>query len=83
MTVWARVLKEQKVLNDLIYSSEKESFEQMLRNICQKLDLPTPLVLEKHKKQFKMFGQAKFISEEFVESVDLDRLIIENVTDKK
>jgi hypothetical protein len=78
--IWARVIKEQKIVTDFIYKSSGENLEQMMRSICEKADIPAPLLLDKHKKQFKKFNQAKFIKEEFVESVDFDRLIIENVT---
>lgn len=81
--IWVKLISEQRIVNDFIYKSSGENLEQMLRSICEKADIPAPLLLEKHKRQYKTFNQTKFIKEEFVESVNFDRLVIENVTSEE
>ncbi len=78
--IWVKIMKEQKIRKDFIYNAGKaESFEYSLREICATLDIPVPLVLQKHIHHFKNLNQAKFNKSEFVESVDFDELVLEYV----
>lgn len=77
--IWVKIMKEQKIINDFLYTCKGEGFENDVREICGKLDIPTPLVLQKHKQHFKNFNQAKFTKQEFIESINFDELVLENV----
>jgi hypothetical protein len=78
--IWVRLIKEQKIIKDFIYKKGKPGcFENDLREICGKLDIPTPLILQKHLHHLKNFNQVKFTKEEFVESINFDELTLEYV----
>lgn len=84
--IWVKVLKEQKIIKDFIYNADNkttENFDNVLRDICGILDIPTPLILDKHKKYFENFNQARFKKEEFIESIDFDELLLENIVEKE
>jgi hypothetical protein len=81
--IWARVLKEQKIIADILHKSKESDLEKITREVCEKADIPAPLVLDKHKRQYSKFSLTKFLTAEFVESVDFDCLVIENVTGRE
>jgi hypothetical protein len=45
------------------------------------LDIPTPVVLSSHVRNYTLFNVAKFRKEDFVESVPFDTLQLENAGD--
>ena len=49
--------------------------------MCDELDIPTPVILKPHIFQFAKFHHAKFLPRDFVDGVDFDRLIVENISD--
>jgi len=83
--IWVKILKQQKIKKDFIYNTDyktSKDFEYILREICSILDIPTPLILEKHTHNFENFNQARFKKHEFVESIDFDELVLENIPDE-
>lgn len=44
---------------------------------CRALDLPRPLVLPRHERDFMQFRQTRFLPEHFMESVSFDRMEVE------
>lgn len=82
MKIWARLIKDDKIVKDLLYySSLKLSFdnyELWLRDICHQLDAPNPVLLEQHFKNFVNFHNTKFRQDDFIETLDEDMLIIED-----
>ena len=81
--IWARIYRDDKTVASCVYESEEkydaESLYDYMREICYRLDLPTPLVLGKHIHSLGEFNTVKFKRHEFVEAVDLDFLLIENI----
>lgn len=81
--IWARVYRDDKTIADCVYQSDEkynasELYEYM-REICYRLDLPTPLVLGKHIRSLEEFNTVKFKRDEFIEKVDFDFLLAENI----
>lgn len=83
LKIWVKLYNGEKMAKDFIYEScikySRNKFEEILREICGMLDIPTPLVLSSHIQHFQNFNQVKFKSSEFVESVNFDMLVLENV----
>ena len=80
--IWAKVTRDGKVANDIMYSGEmfydEDSFHAALRDICDKLDIPTPVVLPQHFHNFIRFHNARFYPSDFVESFSYDMFIVED-----
>ncbi len=44
------------------------------------MDIPTPVILKHHIRGFHSFNITTFKAEDFVESVDFDKFVLENAT---
>jgi hypothetical protein len=81
--LWARTVKDNKTL--LKFDFEKDAdmewadFYEYVREICAKMDLPTPVILKTHLFNFAKFNYVRFHHSDFVEQVDFDYLMVENV----
>lgn len=83
--IWAKILKNDKIVRDTLYIRETKfdsaQFFDYLTEICHELDIPTPVVLKSHKKNFSHFNVTKFRTADFVESVPFDLLTLENAAE--
>ena len=80
--IWAKVMKNHKIIKS--YVLEKEGsidysmFFDYLREICENLDIPTPVLIKTHLFNYAKYNNVRFSNSDFVESVPFDRLILEN-----
>lgn len=82
MKIWARLLTNQRIKKDLIYTADNnavsDNYDDWIREICHTLDIPTPIILPTHYKNFINFHNTKFKQDDFVESLDYDMFIVED-----
>lgn len=82
MKIWARLVTEDKIKKDMLYRSAlkltKDNYELWLRDICHELDIPNPVILNHHFKNFIDFHNTKFRQDDFVETLDYDMFIVED-----
>lgn len=82
--MWGKVLKDGKIVKQVTYERVDKfaysSFFNYLADICEELDIATPVLLKTHIFNYAKFNQVKFIPRDFAESVDFDKLVIENIT---
>ena len=80
--IWARTTVENKIILSYIYESidhfSVDSFRLHIEKICHELDLPTPIVLKTHINNYDEFGTVTFYKNDFVESVEFEKFILEN-----
>ena len=67
--IWAKTLVGDKIKKSIIYNGEGE-FEGKrlhfyLTEICDKLDIPVPVLLKSHIKNFDQFGVVRFNVSDF------------------
>ena len=81
MKIWARLMIDGKNVKDTLYQDNKsltyESYENMLRNIADLLDISSPVTMTIHFKNFKEFNIHRFKPDDFVESFEYDSMEIE------
>ncbi len=81
--IWAKVRKDERTVKEFTYSREEKfsysDFFGYLAEICDALDVPTPVLLKTHIFQYAKFNHVVFRKSDFVESVDFDKLILENL----
>ena len=79
--IYAKLIKNSKVTADYVYDINGEfiihNFFDYLQEICMTLDVPTPIILTKHIKNFLLFDSTTFLPEDFVESFPFDKLVLE------
>ena len=87
MKVWATTVREEKITRDIVFEyehiSNEDDFVALLQQICEKLDIPTPVVTNVNFNHYVLFNTTKFKSRDFVESIDFDYFNLEAVPDKK
>ena len=87
MKVWAKTVVEEKITRDLLYEygtiSNEEDFVAVLQQVCDQMDIPTPIATRVNFNHFVMFNNTRFKPRDFVEYVDFDMLDLEAVPEKK
>ena len=80
--IWAKTITNQKITRSYLYHSadkfNEDEFLFYLTDICHEMDIPTPVILKSHLRNYHLFNIAKFRKEDFVESIDFDMLQLEN-----
>ena len=79
--IYAKLITNNKVVSDYVYELKNDfsisDFFEYLQEICGHFDVPTPILLTKHIKNFLIFDNTIFTQEDFVESFPYDKLMIE------
>ena len=87
MKVWAKTIVDEKITRDLLYEygsvANEEEFVSVMQNVCEQMDIPTPVVTRVNFNHCVMFNNTRFKPRDFVESVDFDMLDLEAVPDKR
>ena len=87
MKVWAKVMKGDKILRDVVYENDvpltQSGFQSLMQELSYQLDIATPVILVNHLKHLERFNRVKFLARDFIEDVDFDLLIVERVLDEK
>lgn len=82
--IWARTMVDGKITRSFIYESidnfSEEKFFLHIQKMCHEIDIPTPVILKSHIKNYVDFNNSVFLPRDFVESIDFDKFIIENAT---
>lgn len=85
--VWARAMSKDKIIFDRVFELDDDfsadNFFCQVAEICQAMDVSTPVILQKHIDEMQKFNHSIFLSNEFMESVDFDKFIIERIDDKE
>lgn len=80
---WVKVVKSNQTIAKYDFSRDADmqwsDFFDYVRDICFAMDLPTPIILKTHLFNFAKFNYVRFLPSDFVESVDFDYLMIENM----
>lgn len=83
MKIWAKLITDGKIRKQFVYEKEERltysHFFDYLTEICQALDISTPVLLKTHIFNFAKFNHVRFIRRDFVEEFDYDQLFLENI----
>lgn len=81
--IWAKIVKDGKIENQLTYERDDKfayaKFFEYLADICEGLDIATPVLLKTHIFNYAKFNTVRFIPRDFAEPVEFDKLILENI----
>ena len=81
--LWAKTVKNNKTVKSYDYVRDQKmewaDFFDHVAELCHEMDLPTPVILKTHLFNYAKFNYVRFLKSDFVESVDFDFLLIENV----
>lgn len=81
MRILGKVIKKNRIVRDYIYEIDGDfvihDFYGYVEEICHNLDLPVPIILTTHIKNFLLFNSTFFTQEDFVEKFFEDKFVIE------
>ena len=75
--MWGRKMRGQRILASETLPCDPAHPQDALQEICRLLDLPRPLWLGKHDKEYDAFGRTAFTQDHFLEAIAFTRLEIE------
>lgn len=77
--LWVRMMKKQRIIGQETMAMGDLAVLDVLQELCAKLDIPRPLWLNKHARDYEQFGHTAFTQEHFMEHIAFDRLEIERM----
>ena len=79
--IWGKILTEDKIITSktIVVDESNTSFFSMLQEMSGKLNIPTPILMDKHVHDFNLFHFCSFRPDDFVENVNFDKLVLELV----
>lgn len=81
--LWFKVMKNDKIIKQTVYENEEKftysHFHQYVSEGCYELDLATPVIVKTHLFNFAKYNGVKFVKSDFLEPIDFDRLVVENL----
>ena len=84
--IWAKIYKGDKIVKQTVLEYDKQmdyaEFFDYVTEICYALDAPTPVVIKTHIFNYAKYNYVKFIKNDFVEAIDFDKLVLENIATK-
>ncbi len=84
--IWVKTTRGDKITKSELFAYdgryEEKAFNLYLNDICEQMDIPAPIALSSHIRNFTQFNITRFRQADFVEKIDFDALILENAADK-
>ncbi len=77
--IWVRLIRHGKMIASEVQPCRVEEWEEGLTEACRRMDVPKPVILPRHERDYAGFHQARFLPEHFVESVPFDRMEVEYI----
>lgn len=81
--IWGKVMRDGKIIRQATYEREDKfvyaRFFEYLADVCEALDICTPVLLKTHIFNYAKFNTVRFLPRDFAESVDFDMLVLDNI----
>ena len=82
--IWVRLMRKTKIDRDVTVPGTQEEWREALEKACHDRDVPHPVLLPRHERDWAEFSQARFLRDQFMEDVPFDRMEVEFIDpDKK
>ena len=79
--LWARIIKDHRIDRQDTRPCEWGEESDALTELCKSFDIPRPIWLPKHEREYESFRRTAFLPEHFVEEIEFDQLEIEFLDD--
>ena len=81
--IWAKVIKNDKIVKQHVFEKDGQidyaEFFDYLREICENLDVGTPVLIKNHLFNYAKYNVVRFTKNDFVETISFDKLVLENL----
>ena len=79
--LWAKIIIKHRISKQDTMPCVWGGAEEALTELCREFDIPCPIWLGKHEREFDEFRRTVFLPEHFMETVPFDKLEIEFLDD--
>ena len=79
--LWARIIRKHRIERQATYDCRYDEVEEALTELCREFDIPRPIWLDKHYREYGEFRRTQFLPEHFMEEVPFQKLEIEYLDD--
>jgi len=81
--IWGKVHSNEKIIKSISIKvdTQKTTFFDMLTSLCHVLNIPTPVLLDKHVYDFNLFNHCTFKPDDFIEDVVFDSFVVQYVSE--
>ena len=81
--IWAKVFSEDHIVKQTVYERDEAftyaSFFTYLTEICDSLDVPTPVLLKPHIMNYAKFKSVTFRPSDYMEEIPFQKFVLENI----
>lgn len=81
--LWFKIMQDNKIVKQTTISHDEKftyaNFGEYISEGCYALDSATPLIIRHHIMNFAKYNHVNFLPSDFVEHVDFDKLVVENL----
>ena len=80
--IWGKIIKNEHIVKQKTIEIDEKvcTFFDMLKELSITLNVPTPVLLDKHVYDFNCFNMCTFKPADFVEVVNFDRFELMHLT---
>ncbi|WP_040210462.1 hypothetical protein [Clostridium polynesiense] len=87
MRLWGKIIKNNKIIkNDTVPLEVKDNYQAGLKaaiaELCHRFDIEKPYWLNKNLNEYNRISKTAFNENNFIEDIDFDKFIIEELEDK-
>lgn len=80
--IWFKIIKDNRMIQDLVIEDPGDDTRthkvfNALTQACYRFDLQKPIWLDSTVSDFKRFSKARFMQDNFIETIDFDYLEIQ------
>ena len=79
--LWAKIIEKHRISRQATAECAPQEVEEALTELCHEFDIPCPIWLHKHEREFADFRHTAFLPEHFMEDVPFHKLEIEYLED--
>ncbi len=86
MKLWCKTIKDEKITRNTLYQCidvDSDNIDSIMQEICQTLDICTPIIGTTHVYQLLAFNSTKFRPCDFIDYIDYDHMELEIVPERK
>lgn len=88
LRIWGKIVKDNKIIKDAVATSEIEGeYQERLKvcivELCRRFDIEKPYWLPSNLNEYNSRNKTIFDKHNFIDEIDFDRFIIEELKDEK
>lgn len=80
--LWAKIIVKHRIQTQTTVEASFGEVKEALTRICAQFDIPRPMWLPKHMREYESFRRTSFLPEHFIEEVPFQKLEIEFLDDE-